>query len=275
MPTSRHLCLLTGLLPGLAVHLPETAAGMRTARERLAARGWEVTWIVVVDGPGSVGVQEWPTGTIVEHSPVHGGIAAARNRALHRAFDLAPDGWVYPLDGDDVLDVDGLSALLADPALEEAGNGWVSANRAFLDGTSSRHHRATPRRWARHELAGAWSLPVYPFMPNAVLARTGVALAAGGWPAVIVAEDFGWALALSEQSAGASTPHVVTRYRAWPGQTTGTTWFDREFLAAYALITSMANARREALGQPTVRFPVPPDTGVAESTAHRTRPVSP
>ncbi|KIZ15744.1 glycosyltransferase family A protein [Streptomyces natalensis] len=208
----------------------------------------------------------WPPGTVVERTPVHGGVSAARNRALN----LSPDGWIYPLDGDDTLDIDGLVDLVCEPAVEEGGIGWVSANRAFLDGTPSRHHCASPCRWARHELAPAWTLPAFPFHPNAVLARTDAALAAGGWPAIICCEDIGWALAMSELFAGASTPHVVTRYRTWPNQVTHQDWFDQECRTTYATVTRMANARRRALGQPAAEFPEPPKNYSAESTTHRT-----
>jgi hypothetical protein len=262
VPISR-LHLLTGLHPELAQFLPDTAASVRVAQERLAPHGWGVVWIVVVDGPGVVSFDAWPAGTIVARNPVHSGVSTARNRAL----SLASGGWVYPLDGDDVLDADGLVSLVRDPWMDQVG--WISANRAFLDGSPSRHCRASPRRWARHELATAWTVPAYPFAPHAVLAHTELALAAGGWPALITAENIGWVLAMSELSAGASTTHIVTRYRAWAGQTTGNDWFDDELLAAYTVVTKTFNARRKAMAQPEVKFPLPMPDGLAESTAHR------
>lgn len=123
---------------------------------------------------------------------------------------------------------------MREPAVEEAGIGWISANRAFLDGTTSLHYCAAPRRWERHEPAPAWTLPAFPFHPNAVLARTDAALEAGGWPAVISCEDMGWALAMSELFAGASTPHVVTGCRTWPDRVTVTSCTPRNYSAGFA-----------------------------------------
>ncbi|MFK0045996.1 glycosyltransferase [Streptomyces sp. NPDC090741] len=266
----RHLHLLTGLHPELAFHLPETADGVAEAGERLGKSGWEMSWIVVIDGPGEVGFQQWPPGTVVVRNPVHGGVSAARNRALA----LAGEGWVLSLDADDLPDAEGLAAFAGDPLVDEEDVGWVSANRSFLDGAPSVHHRDAARGWAQHELSPAWTLPAYPFNVSSVLARTEVALAAGGWPALIVCENIGWVLAMSELAAGASSTHTVTRYRTWQGQTTHHTWFDHEFVTAYTAVTRMTNARRKIMGQPAVTFPVPPTSGVGDS-AHRRRQAPP
>ncbi|TJZ59144.1 glycosyltransferase family 2 protein [Streptomyces piniterrae] len=223
------------------------------------------SWIVVVDGPGAVEFQKWPPGAVVVRNPVHGGVSTARNRALA----LAGDGWVLSLDADDVPDAEGMAAFVRDPLVGDEAVGWISANRSFLDGSPSVHHRATPRRWVRHELSPAWTLPTYPFNVSSVLARTEVALAAGGWPAVIVCENVGWVLAKSEHAGGASSTHTVTRYRTWQGQTTHSTWFDDEFVTAYTAVTRMTNARRAIMGQPPVTFPSPPATGVGDSAYHR------
>ena len=76
-----------------------------------------------------------------------GGPAVARNHAL---AGLEDGGWVLALDGDDILDVPGLVALLTDHRLADVE--WAAGNRVLLGGKRTPHWHDRVRRWE----PGSW-----------------------------------------------------------------------------------------------------------------------
>lgn len=255
-----HLDIITAVAPRLSEYLPKTAASVTRAAHAIGAAGWSLRWLICVDGPGELPEFDATHAQMIR-LPVCGGVSAARNHALAAAYQA---GWSMPLDGDDEIEADGLVALLTDPVLARVG--WASANRVLHDGAKTPHWIDQPRLWQPGELATGWVSP-FVFHPNTLLVRTSTALVVGGWTALTVNEDLGFALAVSETMPGASTTHVVTRYRKWDGQTVAEPWYPQAKSYAFGVIQATLNARRQAMGRPPVTAPATP------RGAHGTRSV--
>jgi len=120
--------VLTAVDPNRARWLPDTAASIASAR---SAWPGELSWVLVVDGPGSLPRFEPPAETLLITRPVRGGPAVARNTGLPSAWG----DWVLPLDADDLLDGDALSRLAGEVASIPPGTAAVAASPRFLDGS--------------------------------------------------------------------------------------------------------------------------------------------
>jgi hypothetical protein len=229
--------------------MSSTAESVSAARSAAATLGWDLTWVVVADGPAPLPEIDWPQGTILRSLPVHGGTAAARNRGLTGC----PPGWVLPLDADDTIDAEGLVEVLADRAtLDQVG--WVACNRVLTDGTRTPHWIETPVRWPAGTLEKRWECP-FPFHPNSLLARRDLVFAAGGWPATIVNEDLGLCLRLSTLAPGAALTPVVIRYRSRDEQSVAASWYEEAKASAFDFLGAVVNAGRAHRGLVPVEIP--------------------
>jgi hypothetical protein len=249
LPNRRTVTILTPVAPRLAAHLPETARSVSATVAAAVPAGFDVHWMVVVDGPGDLPpdvpalAEPWAR---VVRLPFRSGVSAARNIGLA----AARDGWILPLDGDDELDPGAVLALLQDREL--AVHDWASSNRVLTGGGHTVHWRDTPRRWPAGRLAEEWRAPLQ-FHPNSVLVQRSLALAVGGWPALPSNEDHLFALLLSEHADGVSTTHAPLRYRRWDRQVTATSDYTADRHVFHDLIVAVVNAARGRQG----RTPVP------------------
>lgn len=244
----RAITVLTAVLPARAEYLNEAADAVERCRAAATAAGWGFEWVVVVDGPGMVPAVACDQLTRL---PQRTGIACARNIGLAKA----KGGWVTPLDADDVLDERGLTALLM-TLDRNRGLSWLAGNRLLMDGRRTAHWNAEPRYWPAGALADSWTSP-FPFHPNCLLVQTDVALRIGGWPAVPVNEDMGFALLVAEEAPGASNVPVLTHYRVWDRQETARPAYPALKEFAFPVIAKLLNERRHARGRSSVEAPVP------------------
>lgn len=245
-----RLHLLTAVHAALTDHLHETAASVSALRSRLAETGTEVLWHVVVDGAGEQ-PERLDDADTFQVAARQIGVSAARNMALAAT---SGDGWVFRLDGDDTLDVDGWEALLADPRF--GSTPWHPTNLTDQDGQPTPHWFAEPRRWEAREVEEQWTSPM-PFHPNDVVARADLVLAIGGWPAMRVNEDILWCFGLNQHAPGLALPYVTLRYRRWERQTVSDDRYLADKDAAFRFIEAVTNARRATAGLSPVRAPRP------------------
>lgn len=248
--TPSHLAVLTPVLPAKSSFLTEAATSITEAREAVRDAGWTFEWILVGDGPGELPEEAVRVADLVVSLPQHVGISAARNCALARARN----GWIMPLDGDDLIDSEGVSALLRDDVLGQVG--WVTTNRVLIDGTKTAYWREDSAWWHKGQLNEEWVYPL-PFHPNDFIARRDVYLAGGGWPAIEGAEATAFSVLVAGITAGASTTHVTTRYRTWDGQTVADPAFLVARELAYETVGAILNARRRMERLPEVTVPLP------------------
>ena len=241
------LSLITAVLPDMSEHIAETAQSVKEVRKAVAEVKWAAEWIVVIDGPGRhpeiTGADKMLT------LPKQCGVSAARNYALANATG----DWIAPLDGDDLVDVAGLCAILHGIRSPEPA-GWIGANRLLIDGGRTPHWKAGATNWEAGSLAKRWTVP-FVFHPNSLLVQRELALQVQGWPAVPCNEDLAFLLALSEESAGRFNPHVFARYRLWDKQTIAHPAYGGIKQCAFAVIEQTLNAKREALGRPPIEAP--------------------
>ncbi len=256
-----RLHLLTAVHTTLAEHLDETAASVADLRDNLRADDIDVLWHVVIDGEG-----------IPPHRPegshtykVAGrqiGVAAARNLALSAT---SGDGWVFRLDGDDTLDVEGWQSLLADPLFGTTH--WHPTNLTDQHGKPTPHWFNTSRLWGRHAVEENWTTPM-PFHPNNVVVKAELALEVGGWPALRVNEDILWCFALNQCEAGHALPHVTLRYRKWEQQTVNGDRYLADKAAAFTFIEAVTNTRRTKTGLAPIRAPKLTHDAPSSQTQH-------
>lgn len=247
-----RVSFLTAAHPRRTDFLHETAESVAALRSRLLPHGIGIEWCLVVDGPGADGATVDKAGPDrVLSLPIVQGVSAARNHAL-----AASTGeWVFPLDADDVLDVDGFEEVVATPYPD--GTAWVATNRRWLDDLSRTPRWIDqPRRWRRYQLEEEWVSP-FPFHPNNIMVRRSVALATFGWPGLGVNEDVGFCLNVAAAGPGLTLPAVTVLYRRWPGQTIVRTGYHDAKVHAFATIEAAVNARRGRVGLPPISAPRP------------------
>jgi hypothetical protein len=245
-----RLHLLTAVHADLCGHLRETALSVAKLRAALASAGVEVLWHVVVDGEARPPAR--PDGA--DTCQVAGrqvGVSVARNMALSV---IGGDGWVFRLDGDDVLDTAGWEALLADPRF--GSTLWHPTNLTDPDGRRAPHWFEEARLWQAREVEERWASPML-FHPSNVVVAAELALAVGGWPAMRVNEDILWCFSLNQQAPGLALPHVTLRYRRWENQTVSDPSYAGAKAGAFRLIEAVTNARRAAAGLDPIRAPQP------------------
>lgn len=254
--TDRVVTIITPVAPQLAEHLPATAQSVAANVRAAAEAGIDLRWNVVVDGPDDIPAHvpqfaaDW---TRVLRLPRQCGIAPARNIALA----AAEDGWILPLDGDDLLDREALVALLTDE--QALQHGWLSHNRVQTDGVRTEHWMTEPQSWPAGRLVEEWRAPLQ-FHPNSLLVRRDVALEVGGWPATPFNEDHLFALLLSEYTDGISTTHCPVHYRRWRAQETASRAYLQHRQVSHPFVEAAVNAARRRAGRPPVPGPTWPGT---------------
>lgn len=242
------IAVVTPVAPNRSQWLVELAADVSGLRAAVGDRH-VIQWVVCADSNEALSVD----GADNVCTGLPGGPAVARTRALV----AAKCDWVFPVDADDRLDLNGVVAVLDRLDGLPASVGWVGAGRVLVDGTPTPHTDVPERAWVAGELAEAWGAP-FVFHPNSIIARRGDALLAGGWPATRVNEDLGFVLLLSEISAGVTVSDVITRYRVWEGQTVTTPEYPLAKQTAFETIAALVNARRSEQGRSAIE---PPPSG--------------
>lgn len=211
------LTFITAVSSTLIDHLPSTADSVAETVETLELAGHTARWVVCVDGP----VHERSISGLEKADEVvfltkQFGVSVARNAAAAHA----PSGWVFPLDGDDVLYPKGVLALADTIALMDESVAWVASNRENLNGTPSHYWIASNRLFAKGELNAEWHPRI--FHPNSVAYRLDALLALNGWPATPGGEDLALTLRMGLTHPGAMVTPLALGYRRWDGQTTAT-----------------------------------------------------
>ena len=241
------LTLLTPVAERAPQWLGELADDVAELRRRVG-REHRIEWIVCADGASFVTAP----GASATHVGWAGGAAVARTRAL----SVAQGEWVLPMDADDRIDIDGVTAVLAILLGVSSDVGWAGAARVLVDGWTIEQSHVPERQWAIGDLAAHWRSP-FAFHPNSIFVRREIALQVGGWPALPVNEDLGFALLVGEAAAGITLPTTVTRYRAWPGQTVAQPDYPSAKAVAFETIAALVNATRRVNGRGAVAAPPP------------------
>jgi hypothetical protein len=253
-----ELHLLTALHVDLTDHAGATAASVALLRSAFADLGHRVRWHVVLDGSGEPGrgfsAVDTEADTVVRPRRSLG-VSTARNIALGSAIDSGgDDSWVFRLDGDDELDVDGWHDLVRDPHFAMAA--WHPTNLVTTDGARTAHWFDEMRMWPRQSCVENWTSPM-PFHPNNVVVRTELAAVSGGWPALVVNEDLLWCFELNALEGGLALPHVTLRYRRWSGQTVAGNDYASAKSRSFHSIAAIVNSRRRREGLGAVSPPAP------------------
>jgi hypothetical protein len=197
--------------------LPDTAASVAAAR---AVWPDELSWVLVVDGPGQLPGFEPPAETLLVRRAARGGPATARNTGLPSSWG----DWLLPLDADDLIDCEALPRLADKLASVSPDTAALAASPRFLDGSWTVHRITTQKLWRPRELEENWTSP-FAFHPNCVLINTASLRAVGGWPATGVNEDLALMLWLNRASTILAVPDPLIRYRVSDEQMTASSWY--------------------------------------------------
>jgi hypothetical protein len=232
--------------------LAECAESVRAAKAAVLSP-WSIRWVVVFNTDEQA---DDPGADLVLRSPRAAGAAVSRNRVLPYLDDLGgglDSTWVYPLDADDAVDADELSALLCDSVfLHDSRYEWIASSRVLLGDVGSDittvYTFDAARTYQQWELMDQWESPGY-FHSNSVMVRAELLLAVGGWPAMAGHEDVALSALLADSGPGAALPYHVTRYRLWDGQTIRQPWLTEQRNENMIRIAASANARRRRTGR--------------------------
>ncbi len=201
--------------------------------------GWELEWCVQLDDGAEATINDPRVRCWANSSRL--GAAQSRNLAVARSRGDV----LMHLDADDVLLAGALRRIL--PLYDDTALDWVAVRVDDLVDSEVIPHP--------HELIGVvepgvvaaeWlSTMLLPFHTVAFTLRRDAFLRAGGYPALMAAEDVGLVLSVSDASRGVVLDETLALYRKWSLQTTTTS-------ASYAelrplcleLLTEAAQVRR-------------------------------
>lgn len=214
--------LITVLTPAHSAARPYLAETAQSVLTQTTPAGWELEWIVQVDGTDDKLIRETLPDDPRLQLDADGaalGVAATRNIALSRARGT----YVQNLDADDLLLPGALETTIA--AFEEHRNvhwAYGQADDLMPDGTRVEFDPWMPpaglvpagRLTAWMEEHGG-NVPV----PCAAVSyRTTTLRALGGWMALPIGEDLGLVAAISAVTDGWQDPSTTWLYRQHPGQ---------------------------------------------------------
>ncbi len=218
----RLLSIITAVDPARSQFLVHAWNSVRT---QVLPEGWQWEWLIQSDGHQEgflTRIQEITTGddrVKVEADRSPSGASATRNTALARASGE----FLLNLDADDECEP-GAFLVLVGALSQNASLGWVAGRTVYLypNGTVSSYPDRFPPGdvwpgafaddWLRHDRPA--------FHPSAMVVRSSIWCAFGGWMAIRGSEDTGTVAAISEYFPGRVEDEVVLRYRKWPDQTT-------------------------------------------------------
>lgn len=248
---------------------PERRDYLHDLRHSLDHQGVSWRWVIALDGrtaplPSSI-VNDQRV-TVVTTGANRRGAAAARNLALTRVRTQ----WVTSVDDDDLLADDSL-LLRVNAALSRLGLGWSCGRMVDLlpGGETTQRCSLLPTEDMAHQQrlvpsgpvdpGGPWrawpeSRAPFPLSPSALMVRTSLLRAVGGWPGTQQREDYGMAMAVTSVASGVMLDDIVCFYRQHPHQVTATLdYADREAVlrwSAHERGRLLAMAGAELIGLP-------------------------
>lgn len=232
-PHPLPLDIVTAVLPEASQHLPETASSIAATKTLLEANGGQVRWHLVLDGTADEEHVDRTVRDAADSLTIMGrryGVSTARNTGLINCTAAL----LMPLDGDDLISPDGVLRT-ATLLTERPEIGWASGATDICNESATRTHpeeaseaadrSRPPRHWPAGTLTYAPERPWVgdssdAFCPSAVIMRSHLVWAAGGWPASPAAEDKALLLKVSALSPGIQTRTPLLTYRIWDQQAT-------------------------------------------------------
>lgn len=209
-----------------------------------------IEWIVSFDGkPDDSKIPK--EADMVLSRDHHRGVGPTRNEALKKASG----DWIYPIDSDDRINVEGLLNVL--PILQKTTSGWVATNRAWLlaDGTTKTIN-AFKTKSSRKFLAEELILLNQDGGPvphsNSVFFRTDLFLKQGGWPEFRFFEDVAAAWTMENDYPGEWLEDEVTLFRLWENNSTKSKDFVKTKKDNFLEVYRHLNNHRRRQGKPEV-----------------------
>jgi len=214
---TRRVSIITAAYGPKADYLDET---IRSVRDQQLPDGWEVEWLIQEDGNEPQLADKLADIPGVHYAANHmqAGPAVTRNFALARASGEL----VQVLDHDDMLLPNALSTLI--PHFEDPHIGWAVAQADDLlpDGTRTNYESALPFGTLTPGVVNDWAIEHggnWPIHCAALMIRTDLVRALGGWAAAPIDEDIIMFAALSELVPGYNDPAITWLYRIHEQQT--------------------------------------------------------
>ncbi|WP_026454105.1 glycosyltransferase family 2 protein [Saccharomonospora iraqiensis] len=249
---TRRVSIITAAYGPNAAYLPET---LRSVREQQLPEGWELEWLIQEDGaqPQLTELFADIPGMHYEANHSQLGTAATRNLALSRATGEL----VQVLDHDDVLLPDALRTLI--PRFEDPEIGWAvgQADDLLPDGTRNSYESALPFGTVARGTVNDWAIEHggnWPIHCAALMMRTELVRALGGWAGAPIDEDIVMFAALSELVNGYNDPAVTWLYRLHEQQThraqTSKLFSEAERRIALQRVQALTTAGVRLAGQP-------------------------
>lgn len=194
----------TDLRPGRLDFLVEMHASLHANR-------CSFMHVISVDGDGVVPAELLACDRVVVLSSDVRGAGAVRNEVLVRCASA----WVTSVDDDDVLPAGSLDVRLAAASPEDQWAGGHLADLVDGDVAPRWEQPAGPGRYRRGDMLACWPDPesMFPYCGGALLMRTDVALAVGGWGTMRSDQDIFLHLTVTAATPGVVVGDVVLLYR--------------------------------------------------------------
>ncbi|TWH21542.1 glycosyltransferase [Prauserella rugosa] len=214
---TRRVSIITAAYAPKADYLDEA---MSSVLAQEMPHRWEYEWLVQEDGTEPQLADKFADIPNVHYAANHAqaGAAVGRNFALARATGEL----VQVLDHDDVLLPHALRTLI--PHFDNPQVGWAcgQADDLLPDGTRTSYESAMPFGTIDAGAVNSWAIDHdanWPVHCAALMLRTDLVRAAGGWAASPIDEDIIMFSALSELSAGYNDETITWLYRIHDQQT--------------------------------------------------------